>query len=56
MGHAVPYLYYATSLKDVGSSPCEVDVFKLPNPSNLTMTLLSTEPLTEMSIRNLAGG
>jgi hypothetical protein len=27
-----------------------------PNPSNHTMALGSTQPLTEMSIRNLLGG
>jgi hypothetical protein len=28
----------------------------LPNPSSRTMTLRSTQPLTEMSTRNLPGG
>jgi hypothetical protein len=32
-----------------------VDFFNLPNPSNRTMTLGSTEPLTEMSTKNLPG-
>jgi hypothetical protein len=40
----------------VGSSPDEVDFFNLPNPSNRTMALGSTQPLTEMSTRNLPGG
>jgi hypothetical protein len=31
------------------------DVFNLPNPSSRTMTLGSTQPLTEMSTRNLPG-
>jgi hypothetical protein len=30
--------------------------FNLPNPSSCTMTLGSTQPLTEMSTRNLPGG
>jgi hypothetical protein len=33
--------------------PDEVDRFNLPNPSSRTMTLGSTQPLTEMSTRNL---
>jgi hypothetical protein len=33
--------------------PDEVDFF---NPSNRTMVLESTQPLTEMSTRNLPGG
>jgi hypothetical protein len=38
-----------------GRSPVEVDIFffKLPNPSSRTMALGSTQPLTEMSTRNL---
>jgi hypothetical protein len=35
--------------------PDEVDFFKLPNPSSCTMALGSTQPLTEMSTRNLPG-
>jgi hypothetical protein len=30
--------------------------FNLPNPSSRTMTLRSTQPLTEMSTRDLPGG
>jgi hypothetical protein len=30
--------------------------FNLPNPSGRTMALGLTQPLTEMSIRNLPGG
>jgi hypothetical protein len=57
-GHAVAYLlkHYATSRNVTGSSPDEVDFFKLPNLSSRTMTLGSTQPLTEMSIRNLPEG
>jgi hypothetical protein len=41
-----------------GSIPDEVTVFffKWPNPSSRTMALGSTQPLTEMSTRNLPGG
>jgi hypothetical protein len=31
----------------------EVDFFNLPNPSSRTMALGSTQPLTEISTRNL---
>jgi hypothetical protein len=30
--------------------------FYLPNPSSRTLTLLFTQPLTDMSTRNLPGG
>jgi hypothetical protein len=33
-----------------------VDFFNLPNPSSRTMALVSTQPLTEMSTRNIPGG
>jgi hypothetical protein len=33
-----------------------LDFFNLPNPSSLTMGLLLSQPLTEMSTRNLPGG
>jgi hypothetical protein len=36
--------------------PNEVDFFSLPKPSSRTMALGSTQPLTEMSTRNLPGG
>jgi hypothetical protein len=35
--------------------PDEVDFFNLPNPCRRTMALGSTQPLTEMSTRNLSG-
>jgi hypothetical protein len=48
-----------TMLK-AGRSPVrvshEVDFFNLPNPSSLTMALVSTQPLTKMSTRNILGG
>jgi hypothetical protein len=48
---------YSTSRKVAGSIPDEViGFFNWPNPSNRTMTLGSTQPLTEMSTRNLPGG
>jgi hypothetical protein len=36
--------------------PDEVDFFNLPYPSSRTMALGLTQPLTEMSTRNLPGG
>jgi hypothetical protein len=36
--------------------PDEVDFFNLPNTSSRTVALGSTQPLTEMSTRNLPGG
>jgi hypothetical protein len=36
--------------------PDEVDFFNLPNPSSRTMAPGSTQPLTEMSTRNIPGG
>jgi hypothetical protein len=36
--------------------PDEVDFFSLPNHPIRTMGLGSTQPLTEMSIRNVPGG
>jgi hypothetical protein len=47
---------YATSRKVVGSIPDEVIGFFLwPNLSSRTMALGLTQPLTEMSTRNLPG-
>jgi hypothetical protein len=36
--------------------PDEIDFFNLPDPSSLIMALGSTQPLIEMSTRNLPGG
>jgi hypothetical protein len=48
--------HYATSWKVAGSIPDEViGFFNLSNPSSHTMVLGSTQPLTEMSTRNLPG-
>jgi hypothetical protein len=51
--------HYAASRKVAGSIPDEViGFFNWPasNPSSRTMALGSTQPLTEMSTRNLPGG
>jgi hypothetical protein len=46
--------HYATRRKVVCSIPDEVTgFFNWPNPSSRTMTLVSTQPLIEMSTRNL---
>jgi hypothetical protein len=48
---------YATSEEVAGSNPDEVMGFlNWPNPSSRTMSLGSTQPITEMSTRNLPGG
>jgi hypothetical protein len=36
--------------------PDEVDFFNVPNPSRRTMAVGPTQPLTEMSTRNLPAG
>jgi hypothetical protein len=52
-GHAVGYLVEALCYKP-GSIPDEVTgFFNWPNPSSRNMALESTQPLTEMSTRNL---
>jgi hypothetical protein len=49
--------HYDTSRKVAGSIPDEVsEFFSWPNTSSRTMALGSTQPLTEMSTRNLLGG
>jgi hypothetical protein len=49
--------HYATSCKVSVSIPDEViGFFNWPIPSSCTMTLGSTQPLTEMCTRNLPGG
>jgi hypothetical protein len=37
-------------------APDEVNFFSVPSSSSRTMTLGSTQPLTEMSTRNIPGG
>jgi hypothetical protein len=49
--------YYTTGRKVAGSNPEEIiGFFNLPNPSNRTMALVSTQPLTEIGTSNLPGG
>jgi hypothetical protein len=57
-GIALPLLRYrATSRKVAGSIPHEATgLFNLPNPYSRTMAVGSTQPLAEMSTRNLPGG
>jgi hypothetical protein len=49
--------HYATSRKVAGSIPDDVIGFfsNLPNPSSRIVVLRSTQPLIEMSTRNLLG-
>jgi hypothetical protein len=48
--------HYATGRKVAGSIPDKViGFFYLPKPSSRTMTLGSTQTLTEMSTKNLPG-
>jgi hypothetical protein len=46
----------SASQKVSGSCPNEVDVFNLPKSFSRTMALGSTQPLSEMSTRNILGG
>jgi hypothetical protein len=56
-GSVVCLRHYVISRKVVSSSPDEIiGFFNWPNPSSRTMVLGSTQPLTEMSTRNLPGG
>jgi hypothetical protein len=49
--------HYARSRKVVGLIPnVVIGFFNWPNPSSCTLALESTQPLTEMSTRNLPGG
>jgi hypothetical protein len=54
--HLLFIIFSLYLLKFTFNCPDEVDFFNLPNPSNSTMALGSTQPLTEMSTRNLPGG
>jgi hypothetical protein len=48
---------WATNWKVVGSIPNGViGIFHWHNPSGRTMALVLTEPVTEMSTRNISGG
>jgi hypothetical protein len=57
-GHVVAQLVDALCYKPKGRrmSPNEVDFFILPNPSSRTVALDFTQPVTQMSTRNLPGG
>jgi hypothetical protein len=48
--------HYATSRKVAGSGPDYLVFFNVPNLSSHTIALGSTQPLTEMSTRNILGG
>jgi hypothetical protein len=49
--------HYATSRKVAGSIPDEViAIFSSPSPSSRTVAHGSSQPVTEMSTRNLPGG
>jgi hypothetical protein len=55
-GHTITWLVEVIWYKDMGSIPIEVTgFFNWPNPSSSTMAVGSTQPLTEMSMRNLPG-
>jgi len=57
MGHAVAQLVEALRYKVAGSIPDGVNgFFHGHNPSGRTMALGSTQPLTEMSTRNVSWG
>jgi hypothetical protein len=48
--------HYATSQKVAGSIPDGVGIFHRRNPSGRTMALGLTQPLREMSTRNISWG
>jgi hypothetical protein len=54
-GSVILLIHYATSRKVAVSNPDAAYFFNLSNPSTRTMDLESTQPLTEMSTRNLVG-
>jgi hypothetical protein len=58
MGYAVAQWlrHCATNRKIAGSIPDGVRIFYWPNPSGRTMALRSTQPLTDMSTRNVSWG
>ena len=56
-GHAVAQLVEATSRKVVGSiHDYVIRIFHSQNPSGRTLALRATQPLTEMSTRNISWG
>jgi hypothetical protein len=54
-GHTVAQLVEALCYKPKGRG-FDSQFFNLPNSSSRTMALVSTQPLTEVSTRNLPGG
>jgi hypothetical protein len=49
-------MHYATSQQVAGSVPDEIiGFFSWPDPSSHTLALASSQPLTEISTRNLPG-
>jgi len=51
------WLRHCTSREVAGSIPdCVIGIFHWHNPSDRAMTLELTQPLTEMSTRNISGG
>jgi hypothetical protein len=56
-GHAVAQFVEATNLKVRGSIPdVIITIFHWHNPSGRTAALWSTQPLTDMSTRNISWG
>jgi hypothetical protein len=51
-----PNMHYATNRKVASSFPDVMGFFNWPDPASRTIALGSTQPLTEMSTRNLSGG
>jgi hypothetical protein len=49
-------LHYATTRKGVGLIPYFIGFFSCPKASSCSMALVSTQPLAEMSTRNIPGG
>ena len=57
LGHAVAHIFEALHYKPEGSIPDGVfGIFHWHNPSGRTMALKLTQPLTEMSTRNVSWG
>jgi hypothetical protein len=54
--HTIPSYFCMMHFNIPVRFPDEVDCFNLPNTSNRTMVMGSTQLLTKMSIRNLPGG
>jgi hypothetical protein len=52
------FLYFVATSRNIMDSIHDeaIGLFNLPNPFSRTIALVSTQPLTEMSTRNLPGG